>query len=80
MPSDLKWTCSSQADIKVGPRQFQHVYAVGHWHLVTTTTVQLKEDNPIIPQSLIPLVKMLHFMRGDDWPEEIQIVSKLTEI
>jgi len=28
----------------------------------------------------MPLVKMLHLIREDDWQEEIQIGSKLTEI
>ena len=35
---------------------------------------------PVFPRSPIPLAEMLHSMRGDDWLEEIQIGSKLTEI
>ena len=34
----------------------------------------------VFPQSLIPLVEMLHSMGGNDWSEEIQIGAKLTEI
>ena len=35
---------------------------------------------PVFPRSPIPLAKMLRLMRGNDWLEEIQIGSKLTEI
>ena len=35
---------------------------------------------PVFPRSPIPLAKTIHLMRGDDWLEEIQIGSKLTEI
>ena len=46
-----------------------------HHHFCTTNP-----GEPAFPQSLIPLVKMLLFMRGDDWPVKIQFESKLTEI
>jgi hypothetical protein len=38
-------------------------------HYFCTTEIGL----PVFPQSLIPLVKMLHLMKGFDWLEEIKI-------
>ena len=40
----------------------------------------IKIGYPVLLRSLIPLAKTPNLMRGDDWLEEIQIGSKLTEV
>ena len=45
-------------------------------HYFHTTKIR----HPVFPRPLIPLVEVLHSMRGNDWPEEIQIGASPTEI
>ena len=54
-----------------------HLWCGSPSHRYFCTT---KIGYPVFPRSPIPLAKTLRLMRGNDWLEEIQIGSKLTEI